>query len=1508
MNNFFVALFVDNRVCQYKIDELIQNSFNSYVDEKMVFDCKNVYLPVQIKEETYYLQSKSPLWSIRLRGEAVTGEHRLAHGDYLTFAKEEQVYSALFLDYSSMSVAQAVYALGDSPVFLGRGEDMNIVLDVNLNISRKCAAIRYEGGAHHLEDLSGKTAVYVNGVRESSKRLSPGDEIYIMGTTVLYYPDKLILSAKIRTNGLVPPAELAMALPADAGEEAPYVRTPRIIKSKEEGSVVIDPPPAPQKSKEIPFILTAGPSMTMSIVTLASVGVAVSNVVNGGGMGSLITSGVMAVSMLAGALLWPSLLRNYNKRQEEANELYRRQKYTAYLEEKEKEILEKYQRSTRVLSENYMPGPALLSSFIQKRSRRLWERTPSDEDFLNLRLGLGELDFDVEIQGPRKSFTLDDDPMVDQAVALQERYKTLRNVPISISLHHKKVVGVVGDFMEMCKVMVTGIVSLHAPDEVKLALIYNGTDTGRMQWANDLPHVWSNDRKQRYIATNKEEARSLLSGLEEVISQREELLSKDDLRIPTFVVLVLDEDLVEDIPFRRHLINPENNVGVSTIFFGKRFQHIPKECSAIIQKDTDVCGLYIKNENNNRFIPFKADAVSEEQIYQIAESLNRTPVKMEKEKASVPDRVTFLDMFKVGNVGALEITNHWGTNLSEKSLAAPIGVKAGGEVFELDIHEKYHGCHGLVAGTTGSGKSEFLQAYILSMMIHYSPNEVAFVLVDFKGGDMARPFLKSPHLAATISNLSGNTLHRALISLEAEVRRRQNLFNQSAEKLGVDKIDINSYHKHFKDKKLTQPLPHLIIVIDEFAQLKSQHPEFMAKLVDIAQVGRSLGIHLILATQRPSGVVDPQIWSNSRFKVCLKVLDKQDSMDMIGHPEAALIKQPGRAYVQVGYDEIFEQVQSGYSGADYIEQAEYIDEDSVSVSMVNFPAEHIRTAKRTFKDRKSNKTQLEEIVSVMTALGESEGLKARRLWLPPLPAELLLTALLPHSESFDPANWDKEAFGSLPCGIADYPERQEQLPFGIDFIKNGHLAIYGSSGAGKSTLVQTILYAMSLRYSPQLFNVFVMDFDGNSLANVAAMPHTARYASESDEQGMEELLRTVQGIIKERQALFAKARCASYESYLSATGQQLPMIALVLDNYAAFREKMYRSEDLLVQIAAAARSCGIYLILTGNSKGAIYYKITEQIPCRIVLNMNDSGAYRDILNVPVPIIPEQTKGRALTVVDKKAVEVQFAVPFHLTGEAIRTAAVRAVYEQMALCRCKAEYTPAEAPAPAEAVAAAPTLSVTESKREDVDPLIAGVDALEMGSDITTGEAKGFVLADTPRVFVGTGANPAAADLILARMAKIESAPVFLVSSRTAVPAGNLEVVEDIDRFVEQLAEIAGEEHSKIVLCIDGFCDFFDRISDEALDSFEKILRRDRQLTVVTLDDMNRIADYRDTGLYVELVRAEQGVMVGGGLSDDKIAALATSLYEIPQKHREKQLSGSQAALYSGRQISYIQLQ
>ena len=257
----------------------------------------------------------------------------------------------------------------------------------------------------------------------------------------------------------------------------------------------------------------------------------------------------------------------------------------------------------------------------------------------------------------------------------------------------------------------------------------------------------------------------------------------------------------------------------------------------------------------------------------------------------------------------LQVSRRWAKNAPYKSLAVPIGLRGKDDIVQLNLHEKAHGPHGLIAGTTGSGKSETIQSYILSLAVNFHPHDVAFLLIDYKGGGMANLFKNLPHLLGTITNLDGAQSMRALASINAEIHRRERLFGE------FEVNHINQYQKKFKNGEATEPLPHLFLISDEFAELKVNQPDFIKELVSIARVGRSLGVHLILATQKPSGVVDDQIWSNSRFKLALKVADRGDSMEMLHTPDAAEITQTGRAYLQVGNNEVYELFQSAWSGA-----------------------------------------------------------------------------------------------------------------------------------------------------------------------------------------------------------------------------------------------------------------------------------------------------------------------------------------------------------------------------------------------------------------------------------------------------------------------------------------------------------------------------------------------------------------------------------------------------------------
>lgn len=430
--------------------------------------------------------------------------------------------------------------------------------------------------------------------------------------------------------------------------------------------------------------------------------------------------------------------------------------------------------------------------------------------------------------------------------------------------------------------------------------------------------------------------------------------------------------------------------------------------------------------------------------------LSNFKVRENASNAAIPDMLTFLDMYKTSRVEDLDMYHKWLENRTYESMRSLIGQKAGEQPVYLDIHEKYHGHHGLVAGTTGSGKSETLQTYILSLVLNYHPHEVAFILIDYKGGGMAQSFIGLPHLAGVITNLGGNQTTRALLSINAEIKRRQHTFNEYKIK------HIDAYIELYRNGEAEEPMPHLLIIADEFAELKKEQPDFVRALVSAARVGRSLGINLILATQKPSGVVDDEIWSNTRFRICLRVADKQDSNEMLKRTDAAYITGTGRGFLQVGNDEIFDEFQSGWSGAPYTPEVPFNDDSKAKAVIIGLTGkpEAVKKKKKKKGDNVKKFTQLDAMVQYAANLAEENHIKPlRQIWLPPLPGIFYLDDL--------ELTWDEKQI-KLPVGLADDPQNQRQFPVYLDFIRDGHLLICGSAGSGKTSLVQTILYGAAL--------------------------------------------------------------------------------------------------------------------------------------------------------------------------------------------------------------------------------------------------------------------------------------------------------------------------------------------------------------------------------------------------------------------------------------------------------------
>lgn len=829
------------------------------------------------------------------------------------------------------------YALNDNDEITFGSNPNNAVQYVLENYVTHDAhcTIQVKNGKAYLIDRS-VNGTYLNYRRVPSQKDNPnarptllkvGDSIRIFRLNIIYLGNMIAVYAQDGMSISRTPltaeeiSEYTVAEPPSGiqNSDKEFHRAPRIIPAINEEPVEIEAPPAAQNADPQPLFMTIGPAFTMTIPMLLSGGVTLWLSRKSGSATSpfMYTGIITAIAAAFIGVMWAILnVRNQKKRMKKAEEK-RQERYRSYLTEISDRLESDSSQNAMILNRTYIS--ALAACEMNEDSVSLWNRNATHEDFMSYRIGIGDIDFQEEISIPKERFSLVDDDLADRPRQIRDQFRTLKNVPVLLDVRKERLVGIIGkksrvEAVDMARSIIAQIVTANCYTDVKIALVYDeNDDVDREAWdfMKWFPHVWSEDRKIRFIATNQDEMGDVFFAMSQIFRHRIEENSFSDRGIlkPQYILIVSNPKLVEESIISTYVFDRNQNIGLSTIFLADMYRNLPNDCECIINCANNTIS-YTKS-SKERGIPVELDQVSNERVLALAKRLGNIRVSESGEEGEIPTMLTFFDMYDVGGPEELRAAERWRHADPTATLKAMIGYKTGNRPCYLDLNEKYHGPHGLVAGTTGSGKSETLQTYILSMAVSYSPEDVGFFIIDYKGGGMANLFAGLPHLIGSISNLSGNQVHRAMVSINSEITRRQMLFNE----YGVNKID--AYTSMYKNHEAKEPLPHLLIIIDEFAEMKREKPDFMRELVSVAQVGRSLGVHLILATQRPAGAVDGNIWSNSRFKLCLRVQNREDSMEMLHKPDAAFLTQTGRCYLQVGSDEVYDLFQSGWSGASY---------------------------------------------------------------------------------------------------------------------------------------------------------------------------------------------------------------------------------------------------------------------------------------------------------------------------------------------------------------------------------------------------------------------------------------------------------------------------------------------------------------------------------------------------------------------------------------------------------------
>ena len=597
-------------------------------------------------------------------------------------------------------------------------------------------------------------------------------------------------------------------------------------------------------------------------------------------------------------------------------------------------------------------------------------------------------------------------------------------------------------------------------------------------------------------------------------------------------------------------------------------------CGNIINLQAKGKATLIDTQDCNETHDFVYEPIANEDVVKIVDLLAPVYTEEVSLESSLTKNISLFELLHIFAVNDLRLAENWTGAKVLQSMAAPIGVSKTG-IVQLDLHEKADGPHGLVAGTTGSGKSELLQTYILSMSVLFHPYEVGFLIIDFKGGGMANQFRNLPHLLGAITNIDGKAINRSLKSIIAEKNKREKLFQAAKVK------DIDNYIRKYKAGQVTTILPHLIIIVDEFAELKAAQPEFMKELISTSRIGRSLGIHLILATQKPSGQVSEEIWGNSRFKLCLKVQSPQDSNEVLKSQLAAEIKEPGRAYLQVGNNEKFELFQSAYSGAS--EKSEGGKEKEFTIYELTESGRRVPVyIKKKIKDEeKDGSSQLEAIVGYVDAYCDANGIKK----LPDICLPALETKI-PFPERSSAA---KDFHIVADIGLYDDPDNQYQGVYSVDLTEN-NLMIIGSAQSGKTNLLQSILRCVTERYSPEEVNFYIIDFASMVLKNFEELNHVGGVVCPSDDEKLKNLFKLLYAETEQRKQKLMQVGVSSFAAYKEAGYTELPQIVLMIDNLTVLKEIYLQDEDRLEYLCREGLSVGICVIIANANTNVFSYK------------------------------------------------------------------------------------------------------------------------------------------------------------------------------------------------------------------------------------------------------------------------------------------------------------------------------
>lgn len=1432
--------------------------------------------------------------------------------NYMKIEKEETlaiIYCSPVYDRSSICLD----VKNAHNIYIGSGSDNQIAFSIAA-VAPKHALLKFNNGKWAVEDLNSDFGLYVNNKRTKNSNLENGDMIFIMGLKIIILGDSIIINnpfnqVRLDQNIFYPHEKKVQQIVASKEEEETelelyeeseyFFRSPRFKTIIEKEKMNVDSPPGKEKQEEMPLIYTLGPMLTMSMMSMMTLYNTIESVLSGNrpmkqAIPAFIMSGVMLLSMF----LWPTLNRRYQKRKKKEREEERQDKYGKYVDGKANEIDIIMKKQKQILLENYITSLAC-ENIILSKNRQLWERKIEQDDFLSLRLGLGNKAVEMDINYPEEHFSMDEDNLKDILQSIMKKSKDLTGVPITLNLTEKYIAGIVGtksETLEYVKQLIMQIITFHSYEDVKLVFFVDNDYAHEWEYVKTIPHTWSDDKKIRFFASNYEDMRQLSSWLSQDFQNRVSSEGRSEEKyksfLPYYIIITDDYKISKNLEIMIDALKQKQNFGFNVIVINENLSTLPNECTTFLSVTNGRGGLFESELASTKQHEFVIDNYASDNLLPCILKTANIPIKFSKEMFALPSSYSFLEMYKVGRIEQLNPLYRWRNNDTTSTLQAPIGIDSHGMPFKLDVHEKYHGPHGLIAGMTGSGKSEFIITYILSLAVNYHPDDVSFVLIDYKGGGLTGAFtndetgIRLPHLAGTITNLDISEIQRALVSIQSELRRRQALFNEAREQLNEGTIDIYKYQRLYHEGLVKEPVSHLLIISDEFAELKSQQPEFMDQLISTARIGRSLGVHLILATQKPAGVVNDQIWSNSRFRICLKVQEKADSMDMIKTPEAASLKQAGRFYLQVGYNEFFGLGQSAWCGATYIPTDKVRKKVDGTIEFIDDIGNVVKEAKENIVVNVDAKgEQLINIVKYLHEVAEKEKIKVKQLWLAKIP-EFIYIDRLAKKYNFVPQR------GVIHPIIGEYddPFNQRQGLLTMRFTKDGNTLVYGSAGSGKEMLLSTIIYGTITNYSPDEVNFYIMDLGAESLKMYARAPHVGDVLYVNDTEKITNLFKLIQGEMDTRKKLFVDFN-GDYQYYIRRSGGMLPLMVIILNNFEVFSETYPEYDDTILQLTREGNKYGIVFLITASSSNAVRHRIAQNFKQKYVLQLNNENDYSSLLG--------NMRGKSLSEFSGRGfIELEDTYEFqtaHICDDNELTEKIKITCDTL-----KASATIFAKPVPI--LPDVVTFDYVRSAFKDLKSLPIGVENKNLSiatydvrqrfattiTSADTGAFKKFVPA-----LIKASSYLANMNLIVLDAEELLNNIEFVnvdYNSTSTLNSKYEEILNNVMALYDaykaknfDASTLAGVKHSLIIII--GMDRLKTRLSDNNKNSIDKLFETAKELdkfNIIFVDTVDKFKKMEYDNWYRSIIVQNYGIWLGSGISDQftiKLTKTSKDLYE-----------------------------